>query len=306
VERHIIPFLGAVRLADLTPELVDGWIGDLITPPEDGTKARLGSTSVRLCRKTLSMALEEAVQRGHLARNPVPLTQPPRRDRTYQRLGWTIDEARTFLASVADHRLGAMFHLALVTGLRRGELLGLRWVDVDFDDRSIRVVQQLAVEGNRPIFKQLKTESSERVVTFGSGTVEVLNRHRKRQDEEAVAAAEIWEDTELVFTTQLGGWLDPQNTGRLMDGLCAAAGVPRITPKGLRHTAQSIGRVVVGDDKVMQERLGHADIGVTLNTYTFTVDDQHRRAGQRIDEVFAEAGDPASPKRRHRRGKLST
>jgi integrase len=71
-----------------------------------------------------------------------------------------------------------------------------------------------------------------------------------------------------------------------MERLTAEAGVPRLTPKGLRHTAQSIGRVAVGDDKVMQERLGHADIGVTLNTYTHTVSDQHRRAGDLIDGVF--------------------
>ncbi len=72
-----------------------------------------------------------------------------------------------------------------------------------------------------------------------------------------------------------------------MDDLIVAAGVPRITPKGLRHTAQSVGRVVVGDDKVMQERLGHADIEVTLNTYTHTVSAQHRQAGERLDSVFA-------------------
>ena len=123
-------------------------------------------------------------------------------------------------------------------------------------------------------------------MTFGPCTAEVLKRHRARQVEEAAAAAEMWEDSGLVFTTALGGWVDPQNMGRLMDGLTADAGVPRITPKGLRHTAQSVGRVVVGDDKVMQERLGHADIGVTLNTYTFTVDEQHRRAGERLDEAF--------------------
>ena len=73
-----------------------------------------------------------------------------------------------------------------------------------------------------------------------------------------------------------------------MESLAARAGVPRLTPRGLRHTAQSIGRVVVGDDKVMQERLGHADIGVTMNTYTHTVAEQHRRAGELIDSVFDE------------------
>lgn len=72
-----------------------------------------------------------------------------------------------------------------------------------------------------------------------------------------------------------------------MDGLVQGAGVARITPKGMRHTAQSVGRVVVGDDKVMQERLGHSDIGITLNTYTHAVSEQHRDAGQRLDEVFS-------------------
>ncbi len=78
-----------------------------------------------------------------------------------------------------------------------------------------------------------------------------------------------------------------------MTRLADEAGVPRITPKGLRHTAQSVGRVVVGDDKVMQERLGHADIGITLNTYTHTVPTQHVNAGLRLDEVFAVPVSPA-------------
>lgn len=100
-----------------------------------------------------------------------------------------------------------------------------------------------------------------------------------------------WPDSGLVFTTALGAWIDPNNFSRIMASLIAKAGVPRITPKGLRHTAQSVGRVVVGDDKVMQERLGHADIGITLNTYTHTVSEQHRQAGDRLDEIFS----PSAP-----------
>jgi integrase len=285
VVRHIVPMIGAVRLGDLTPEVVDDWLRELSVPPEGG-KPRLGSTSSRLVRKVLSMALEEAVQRGRLARNPVVLTQPPRATRSRQRLGWTLEEARAFLAAVADHRLGAAFHLGLVTGLRRGEVLALHWEDIDLDRCQLEVVQQLAVERGRPVMKQLKTEASERVVTFGPATADVLRRHRARQLSEAAVCGRAWVDSGLVFTTGFGGQIDPNNFGRLMDDLITKTGLPRITPKGLRHTAQSVGRVVVGDDKVMQERLGHADVEITLNTYTYTVSEQHRRAGEQIDQVF--------------------
>jgi integrase len=125
------------------------------------------------------------------------------------------------------------------------------------------------------------------VVAFGEATAKVLRRHRKRQLSEATLCGRAWQDSGLVFTTPLGGQIDPNNFGRLMDDLIAKAKLPRITPKGLRHTAQSVGRVVVGDDKVMQERLGHADVEITLNTYTHVVSEQHRRAGERIDKAFA-------------------
>ena len=151
---------------------------------------------------------------------------------------------------------------------------------------SLRVTQQLALEWGRPVIKAVKTDASVRVVSFGPTTAEVLRAHRRRQEGEATLAGDGWEGSGLVVTTAVGGLVDPNNFGRLMDSLVEKAGVPRITPKGLRHTARSIGRVVVGDDKVMQERLGHADIGVTLNTYTHTVTEQHRQAGERLDAIF--------------------
>lgn len=166
-------------------------------------------------------------------------------------------------------------------------MLGLRWAGVDLDQHHLEVVQQLTLEHGRPVLKQLKTEHSDRIVTFGPATAAVLAAHRERQRAEAAFVGPAWQDSGLVFTTALGGWVDPNNFRRTMERLVDAAGVARITPKGLRHTAQSVGRVVVGDDKVMQERRGHADIGITLNTYTHTVSDQHRRAGQRLDEIFS-------------------
>jgi integrase len=287
VEGHVIPLLGSVRLKDLTPEVLDTWVRSLVVAPK-GDRARLSATSTRLVRKILSMALEDAVRRGRMPRNPVTPTQSPKASRTYHKQGWTLAESQAFLDGIAEHRLYAGFHLSLVTGVRRGELLGLSWDEVDLDHGQIAVVQQLAVERGVPVLKQLKTETSRRMVSVGPATVAVLERHRKQQLMEAELAGDAWEHSGLVFTTPLGGWIDPNNFGRLMRQLIRSTGVPAITPKGLRHTAQSVGRVVVGDDKIMQERLGHSDVGITLGTYTHVVDEQHRRAGDLIDVMFTQ------------------
>jgi integrase len=235
VRRHITPLVGAVRPCDLTAELLDGWVGQLSAATPSG-RPRLGPTSARLVRKVLSMALEEAVQRGRIPRNPVVLTQPPRAERSRRKLGWSLDEAQAFLVAASGHRLYAAFHLALVTGLRRGEILGLRWCDVDLDGHRLDVVQQLTVERGRPVLKELKTEHSDRIVTFGPAAPAGLTTHRRNQEREAEFVGPAWEHSGLVFTTALGGRVDPNNFRRLMDGLVGRAGVPRITPKGLRHT----------------------------------------------------------------------
>jgi len=116
VTRHVVPLIGVARLRDLTPEVVDDWLGDLSVAPAEG-KPRLGPTSSQLVRKVLSVGHEEAVQRGRLTRNLVALAQPPRLSPSRGRLGWALEEARGILAVTAAHRLHAASHLGLVTGL---------------------------------------------------------------------------------------------------------------------------------------------------------------------------------------------
>lgn len=123
-------------------------------------------------------------------------------------------------------------------------MLALCWTDVDVSKRELHVLQQLTTKRGRPVLKQLKTQPSERIVTFGAATAAVIEAHREKQPAEAEFAGAAWKDQALVFTTALGGWADPNKFGRLMESLVERAGVPRVTPKGPRHTAQSIGRVV--------------------------------------------------------------
>jgi len=290
VRCHIKPLVGALPLGDLTVEVLDKWVDALIAPDEAG-KPRLGRTSARTVRKILSMALDDAVQRGLLAENPVEHTRPPSpaAKRADENLGWTVDEAGRFLAAASTHRLAAMFHLGLVTGLRRGELLALRWLDVNIEECYLYVRLQLAIERNRPVLKPVGADiGGDRIVTFGPATADALARHRAAQALERDRAADAWTETGLVFTTRTGGWVDPSNLGRLMDGLIDSAGVPRIPPKGMRHTTDRVGRQLAGDDRLVDERLGRSDPTDDHDLFA-TLSEPHRRLGERLDEAFAPA-----------------
>ena len=148
-------------------------------------------------------------------------------------------EAQRFLAAAAAHRLGPAFHLAVATGLRRGELLGLRWSDVDLDAGRLRVAQQLMVEGGRARLKPVP-DRDRRVLLISPSLAQMLHEHRRRQDAELVVnPARDAED--LVFRAPGGEWLTPERFTRVLERLIEQSGVPRITPNGLRQVGRLVG-----------------------------------------------------------------
>jgi len=235
VRRHIVPELGSVKLADLGLDVLEVWLARLLRPVPEAGKAPLGSTSARLIRKVLSMACEDAVERGVLGENPLRFTKAPE-PAEVRRPMWTGDESRRFLAAAAAHRLGVAFDLMLATGLRRGELLALRWSDIDFDGGRLRISRQLVVEAGRPRLKVLQ-QRAQRAVPLASDLAPMLAAHRRRQDAERASAAESWTDADLVFATQTGGMVAPDRFAAALDDLVRTAGVRRVTPEGLRRMA---------------------------------------------------------------------
>lgn len=233
VRRHIVPSLGPVRLGELESRVLERWLRQLAGGGRNGGGRALSATSVRLVRKVLSMACENAVDRGFLADNPVRRTQAPRATPS-ERIGWTADEARRFLAACTGHRFGAAFHLAVVAGLRRGELLGLRWSDLDLETGRLRVAQQLMVERGRARLKPVP-ERDRRTIPLTPSLVRMLLEHRHRQDDERVVSGAAPDDDDLVFRAPGGGWLTPERFARVMSDLIEQSHVPRITPDGLRR-----------------------------------------------------------------------
>jgi len=181
---------------------------------------------------------------------------------------WTRDELRSFLATVRDDRLYAAWVLLATTGMRRGELLGVRWSDIDFDGGSVAVRQTLSSVGGKITFSTPKTAKSRRNVPLDPTTVEALRQHRDAQGKERVTWAEIYTDLDLVFCREDGSVLRPDTITRRFHELSKRAGVPLIRLHDVRHSYASLGLAAGTHPKVMAERLGHATVGITLDTYS--------------------------------------
>ncbi len=163
----------------------------------------------------------------------------------------------------------AFFTLAITTGLRLGEVLGLRWVDVDLDARVLRVQQNIQrVKGQGLIAMAPKTGGSRRPVDLGQDVVALLRKHRADQTAQRLQMGPLWKDQGLVFPSETGSPLEPSRVHRVFTRTCEAAGVPRIRPYDLRHTAATLMGGNQVPLKVISERLGHSDVSLTLRTYS--------------------------------------
>lgn len=179
------------------------------------------------------------------------------------------DEARAFLEAARGERFEALYVLAITTGLRRGELLGLHWDDVDLERRTVRVGRALVREGGRHILGDTKTRRGRRQVNLTPRTVSALRAYRKNQLEEKMRLAGLYEDQGLVFATRTGTRVDPGHLVKCsFKPLLKKAGLPDIRFPDLRHSCATLllGRGV--HPKLVQELLGHATIAMTLDTYS--------------------------------------
>ena len=199
-------------------------------------------------------------------------------------------EAAKVLAAAHGDALEALWHLALTTGMRRGELLGLRWSDIDLNPGTLSVCRTLSrgatsrLEAGEP-----KTSAGRRRVALPASTVERLRRHGTKQKELWLAVGPDYVDRDLVFATVNGTPIHPNTLSRAYAKLIERAEVPRIRFHDLRHTSATLLLASGEHPKVVQERLGHASISETLDRYSHVSADMQQRAAARFDAMFDEA-----------------
>jgi integrase len=263
VRKHLVPALGRKPLQRLT------------ATDFDGLYARLGKTlqpaTVRMVHNVAHKALDDAVRKQLLTRNPARYADPPKVPRVTRRT-WSARELRQFVGSTADVRLHSAFLFSATTGVSRGELLGLRWFDLDLENGRASIVQTvIPTGGKRWEIKPSTKDGGSRQIALDATTVAALEAHKERQLGEREAWGEAYDDHDLVFTRENGEPLDPNRFSELFASRLKAAKLPHIRLHDLRHTHATLALAAGVHPKVVQERLGHASVKMTLDRYSHAI-----------------------------------
>jgi len=279
---HILPGLGRVRLQKLTPAMLTGFYGRLSTG-EDSMREPLSSKSVRHVHVIVRRALADAVLWGYLSKNPADAAKPPRVEKTKKFKTWTAPQLRRFLDHVGGTGWEALFTLLATTGMRRSEAIGLWWADIDLDGYRLSIVRTYLNVGGTPAVSEPKTGSSARSISLDIHTVEVLRNHRRHAVEQALATGMVMSD--FVFADN-GMPIKPDRVTRTFTRLSKEAGLPHIRLHDLRHTWATLALRNGVHPKIVQERLGHANISTTLNTYSHVTEGMQAEAAEEIANLI--------------------
>lgn len=290
VRKHLRPFLGAVPLAEVEP-------GHVIALHDEWAAREIGERTRVLAHTNLGQAMKWAKRMRWMEHNPVEgIAPPPHRAR--EMVAWTLDEARRFLAVAGRSAYGPLWFLALTTGLRRGELLGLRWGAVDWVNGVIRVERAMGYAGNgaQTEFKEPKRHKK-RAVNVPPSILDSLRAHQMRLDAWRDKAGPHWQEHGLVFPSTVGTPIHPDNLRRTYAALLAEAGVPPIRIHDLRHTFATLALSSEGGDmseadlKIISESMGHADVSITLRTYAHILPARRKGLAARMDKLLARETD---------------
>jgi integrase len=288
INNHVVPRIGSIPLQRLTAEDLDGFYADLLRDGRlNGAGGGLAPKSVRYIHGILRKALSDAHRKGTVVRNVADVADPPKPSATRkpEMRAWTAEQLRQFLDEVSDHRLYPALFVAANTGMRRGEVLGLRWQDVDLERQRLSVRQALVNIAYQLQLADVKTQSSRRVVDLDERTVAVLRTWRRQQLEEQLLVGRREDESALVFAQPDGSPVHPDSFSQIFERHIAKSELPRIRLHDLRHTHATILLQAGVPVKVVSERLGHSSPAFTMNVY------QHVLPGMQADAaaVFSAA-----------------
>ena len=287
---HVVGHIGCVALTKLDGSALNRLWAELAlsgkkTAKPGGVPQGLSAKSVENVAMTVHRLLRDAVRWGRIAKSPADMADPPKRSATHRPImAWQSDTVRTFLELTRDDAEWPLWVLLATTGLRRGEALGLRWSDVDLDVGRAQIVQTVTAIGWQIHIGQPKTQAGKRPIALDPLTVCVLRDHRAR----LVAGGSVAFDG-LVFASDSGGPVHPEHMYQAFKRAVLRHKLPRIPLHGLRHTWATIALQSGVHPRVVQERLGHSNIAITLQTYSHVLPTMHDEAAATVAATFMPA-----------------
>jgi integrase len=274
---HILPILGNKELSKLSPQHVQTFYSQML-------KKGLSPQSIRLLQSMLHKAFDYAVRIGLLPRNICDAVTPPKIERPEMH-ALTLEQIQQLLEAARGNRIEALFVLASVTGMRRGELLGLKWRDINFAEGVLSVRRTLVELKGGTIESEPKSTSGNRSIVLPPFVLEVLKRHRVQQVKMRLEA-ETWQDRDFVFCTSHGTPFAAANLRTMFKALLNKAGLPDIRFHDLRHSVATMLLSLGTHPKVVQELLGHHSISITMDTYSHVMPTMQKNVMARLDDLL--------------------
>lgn len=277
---HLKPALGRLKLKAVTPAHVRSLYREKL---EGGASPR----TVRYIHTTLHKALKQAIADGLISRNVTEAVKPPQITKEEMH-PLAPDEVKLLLETAAEDRLEALYILAIHTGLRQGELLGLKWDDVDMETGTLQVRRTLSITEGGPVLSAPKTKGSSRSVQLTSKAVGALRSHLERQLDEIDRVGSLYSENGLIFASETGECLDRRNiTTHRFKPLLKKASLPEIRFHDLRHTCATLLLSKNVNPKIVSEMLGHASIAITLDTYSHVLPNMRAEAAKAMEEALS-------------------
>jgi integrase len=292
LEIHVLPVIGSRPMQQLTPLMLNALYARLQS--EGSGHGVLSAKTVRYIHTTIHKVLEDAVDAGVLAKNVAERANPPRPSRraTGKVGSWESHELAQFLEWVKNERLDAVWRLAAMTGMRRGEILGLRWCDVDLDAARLSVRQAVVAVAYEVIESTPKSNNA-RVIDLDGETVELLRAHRQQQLAEQTEWGADYEDNDLVAARENGTAIHPHSLSQTFERLVKRAGVRTIRLHDLRHTHATLALKAGVPVKVVSERLGHESPAFTLKQYAHVIPGMQAAAAAVVADLIRAEVDAA-------------
>ncbi|HDR6277262.1 site-specific integrase [Bacillus cereus] len=283
VEKHIIPAIGDVELTKLNPMIIQGLYNKL-------TKEQaLSDENIQKVHTLINDSLKKAERWGLIARNPAALVDRPKAVKKEITV-WNVEEVRQFLKyAKKSGRYYIAFLLAITTGMRQGEILGLRWKDVDFENGCVRITQTLSSDG-KELLPYTKTKSGSRTIDLTEETVTALKKHWLfiRGEREKNRS---YKNLDLVVCTEFGTPTHKSNIRRVFKSIIKKSDIPKIRFHDMRHTHATLLLLQGVNPKIVSERLGHTDVRITLDTYSHLLPSMQRDTAIKFGKMLFDEGD---------------